>query len=91
MCQLVATSYFERRAAKFRRAHPELRSRLARVLIDLQADPFQPRLRLHALAGDLEGLHAVRLNYEFRMVLQLKRAEQEIYLINIGSHDDVYR
>jgi mRNA-degrading endonuclease YafQ of YafQ-DinJ toxin-antitoxin module len=88
---LVATSHFERRLARFRRAHPELRQRIARVLQDLQDDPFQPRLRLHPLQGGLAGLHAVSVTYAYRLTLTLKIAEQEIILLDIGSHDEVYR
>ena len=88
---LVATSHFERRLARFRRAHPELRERLARVLRDLEADPFQPRLRLHPLKGELAGLHAVSITYTYRLTLTLRVMEQEIILLDIGSHDEVYR
>jgi mRNA-degrading endonuclease YafQ of YafQ-DinJ toxin-antitoxin module len=87
----VATSHFERRLARFRRAHPELRQRIARVLRDLQDDPFQPRLRLHPLQGELAGLHAVSVTYAYRLTLTLKVTEHEIILLNIGSHDEVYR
>ena len=91
MYTLVRTSYFDRRLARFRRAHPELRNRLARVFRELESNPFDPRLHLHALAGDLEGLHAVSLTYAYRITLILKVAEREIELINIGTHDEVYR
>ena len=88
---LVASRYFERRLAKFERAHPELRAGIARVLRDLAVDPFQPHLRLHSLQGELEGLHAVRITYSYRLVLTLRVVESEIILVDIGSHDDVYR
>jgi mRNA-degrading endonuclease YafQ of YafQ-DinJ toxin-antitoxin module len=87
---LVATSHFERRLARFRRAHPELRQRLAQVLRDLESDPFQPHLRLLPLKGRLAGLHAVRLTYAYRLTLTLKLAEHEIILLDVGSHDEVY-
>jgi mRNA-degrading endonuclease YafQ of YafQ-DinJ toxin-antitoxin module len=87
---LVATRHFERRLARFRRAHPELRQRLAQVLRDLETDPFQPHLRLHPLKGRLTGLHAVRLTYAYRLTITLKLTEGEIILLDIGSHDEVY-
>jgi len=88
---LVATAAFERRLARFRRLHPELRTRLARLLRDLEVDPFQPHLRLHALQGELAGLHAVRLTRSQRLTLTLRLSEQEIVLLDIGTHDEVYR
>ncbi len=91
MYQLVATRHFERRLARFSRAHPELRKRVAEVLRDLEADPFQPHLRLHPLKGELAGLHAVRITYAYRLTVTLRLAEKEIVLLDIGSHNDVYR
>lgn len=91
MYRLVTTSRFDRRSARFRRAHPELKHRLARVLRDLEADPFQPHLRLHPLKGDLQGLHAVSVTYAYRLTLTLRITEQEVILLDIGSHDEVYR
>ena len=91
MYRLVSTSHFDRRIARFRRAHPELLQRLARVLRDLEADPFQPHLRLHPLKGELAGLHAVSVTYAYRITLTLRIARREIVLLDIGTHDEVYR
>jgi len=91
MYTLATTSYFDRRVAKFTRAHPELKKPLAKVLRGLEADPFQPQLRLHALKGELEGLHAVSLTHSHRITLTLRVTKKEIVLLDIGTHDEVYR
>ena len=91
MYQLITTRHFERQLARFERAHPELRHRIAQALIDLEQDPFQPHLRLHALSGQLAGLHAISVTFAYRIVLTLQLSEREITLLNIGSHDEVYR
>lgn len=91
MYPLVATAYFERRLRRFRRMHPELGERLTRLFRDLQDDPSQPQLRLHPLQGDLAGLHAVSLTQAYRILLRFRIQEHEIILIDIGSHDEVYR
>ncbi len=89
--ELVPTRQFERTSARFLRRHPELRDRFTRVLNELRVDPFQPHLRLHSLRGRLGGSHAVSLTYEYRIVLILFVEEERITLVDIGSHDDVYR
>jgi mRNA-degrading endonuclease YafQ of YafQ-DinJ toxin-antitoxin module len=89
--RLVATSRFDRRSRQFVRAHPELNARFARVLRDLETDPFQAHLRLHQLRGELAGLHAVSLTYSHRIVLTLQIREETITLLDVGSHDEVYR
>ena len=91
MFDLIWTSHFKRGASKFAKRHPEHRRRLATALRDLEADPTNPRLRLHPLGGPLEGLHAVRIDYGYRITLQLDLNAREITLLDIGSHDDLYR
>jgi mRNA-degrading endonuclease YafQ of YafQ-DinJ toxin-antitoxin module len=88
---LVTTRYFERRARKFLRKHPDLRQALRDTLDDLSRDPFQPKLELHSLTGSLAGVQAVRLTYSYRLTLQVRSTEQEVVLLDIGSHDEVYR
>lgn len=91
MWALVATAGFERRLERFRRLYPDLRPRLARVLSDLEADPFAPHLRLHPLRGELAGLQAVRLTQGYRLILTVRAPERELVLLDIGGHDAVYR
>lgn len=88
--RLATTHFFDRRARKFLSRHPDLKPRFKETLQALSADPFQPGLRLHALSGKLEGLQAVSLTYSYRIVLTLQITDEEILLIDIGSHDEVY-
>lgn len=88
---LVTPNAFLRQARKFFQKHPELTPKFQQVLQKLGADPFDPSLRLHALGGALTGLHAVSLTYSFRLTLTLRITEKEIVLLDIGSHDEVYR
>jgi mRNA-degrading endonuclease YafQ of YafQ-DinJ toxin-antitoxin module len=88
---LVTTEYFLRRAGKFLRKHPDLRERFARVVDDLKRDPFAPHLACHPRAGKLKDVQAVRLNYEYRILLRVEVSDREILLLDIGSHEEVYR
>jgi mRNA-degrading endonuclease YafQ of YafQ-DinJ toxin-antitoxin module len=88
---LVATQHFERRARKFLRKHPDLRKALRDTLDDLARDPFQPKLKLHSLAGSLAGVQAVSLTYSHRLTVLVRLTEQEIVLLDLGTHDEVYR
>jgi mRNA-degrading endonuclease YafQ of YafQ-DinJ toxin-antitoxin module len=88
---LVTTQHFERRARKFLRKHPDLRQALRDTLDDLSRDPFQPKLKLHPLSGNLSRIQAVSLTYSYRVTLLVRVTEQEIVLLDIGTHDEVYR
>lgn len=87
---LVFTDSYNRRARKWLKKHPQLRSQYLKTLQLLELNPFHPSLRLHALKGRLQGLHSVSINLSQRITLEMQIAEAEILLINVGSHDVVY-
>jgi mRNA-degrading endonuclease YafQ of YafQ-DinJ toxin-antitoxin module len=91
MYTVETTSAFDRRADRFFRQHPELRSRFADFVLELRRDPHQPHLRLHRLSGKFDGLHAASFTYSIRVILTVLVTEQSITLIDIGTHDEVYR
>ena len=87
---LVYTDQYNRRAAKFLKQHPELRSAYLKTLKLLQANPAHPSLRLHPLRGKFEGLHSVSINLSYRITLELLIQGQQIIPVNVGDHDAVY-
>lgn len=87
---LVFTEQYTRRAARFIKRHPELRQQYLKTLQLLEANPFHPSLRLHALSGRLAGLHSVSINLSYRITLELIIQDAEIIPINVGDHDAVY-
>ena len=88
---LVWTDTFKRTAKKFLARHRDLQDVFSLVIHKLEQDPNDPELRLHALGGRLQGKHAVRLTYSYRIVLRLEFVADEIILLDVGSHDEVYR
>ncbi len=89
--RLYRASTILRTARKFLRRHPDLKPELADLLAQLEADPFAPRLRLHPLQGRRKGEHAASLTYSFRIILLLEVRDREVFLLDIGTHDEVYR
>ncbi len=87
---LIFTESYEKIERRFFKRHPDLLERYQRTLALLELDPFHPSLRLHALEGRLAGLHAVSINLQYRIALELELREQEIVLVNVGSHGEVY-
>ncbi len=87
---LVFTDQYNRRALRFIKRHPELKSQYLKTLQLLELNPSHPSLRLHALKGKLKPLQSVSINMSYRITLELLITEQEIILINIGSHEEVY-
>lgn len=88
---LVFTDQYNRRAVHFLKRHPELRQQYLKTLQLLEANPFHPSLRLHALSVRLTGLHSVSINMSYPITLELLIQDNEIIPINVGDHDSVYR
>lgn len=88
---LVWTSGFTHTAKKFLKQHPELREKFATILVDLENNPFQPHLCYHHLKGKLKGVQAISITSSFRLTLTLLVTKREIILLDVGSHDEVYR
>jgi mRNA-degrading endonuclease YafQ of YafQ-DinJ toxin-antitoxin module len=88
---IVTPERFLRQARGFFKQHPDLKPRFAKLVTDLQNDPFAPNIRMHPLKGQLAGCHTVRLTYSYCVTLTLAILDKEIVLLDIGSHDEVYR
>jgi len=87
---LLYTESYLKRAARFLKQHPELRSRYEKTLQLLELNPLHPSLRLHRLSGRLSDLHSVSINISYRITIELIMSDQEIILVNVGNHDEVY-
>lgn len=88
--RLVKDKIYPKREIRFFKKHPDLLEKYGVVLKKLENDPFESSLKLHKFQGNLEKFHAVRLTYEYRIVLILMIVDEQIILIDIGTHDDVY-
>lgn len=88
--QLIFTEQYTKRAAKFIKAHPDALTQYQKTLALLEINPHHPSLRLHTLVGKLDGLHSVSINLKYRITLEMIVTNQEIILVNIGDHDQVY-
>ncbi|MEY4592220.1 MAG: hypothetical protein RIR18_1115 [Pseudomonadota bacterium] len=87
---LIFTEQYERRATRFLKQHPELKSQYTKALLLLEANPYHPSLRLHALQGKLSGLHSVSINLSYRISLELMITDKTVIPINVGNHETVY-
>jgi addiction module RelE/StbE family toxin len=74
--------------------HPTLRKDIEETLRLLAQDPFAPQLETHKLKGKLSGSWACSIGYDLRIVFDFvkgeKHKEDDILLLEIGTHDEVY-
>ena len=91
MYEIIKDDKFIKIAKKFFNNNPKLQDKFKIVIYQLVINPYEPSLRTHSLKGKLKGLSSCSLNYEYRIILNIKIVEDKIYLIDIGTHKKVYK
>ena len=89
--RIIYPRSYLKRATKFAKRHPDLLPQYEKTLKLLELNPFHPSLRLHRLSGSLSDLHSVSINVSYRITLEFVVEDDKIVLVNVGSHDEVYR
>jgi len=90
MYKLAITENYEKKAAKFFKKNPLLLKQYEKVVKLLCLNPHHPSLRLHKLAGKLDGLFSVSINLSYRMTVYFLIQDGLIVPVDIGTHDEVY-
>jgi mRNA-degrading endonuclease YafQ of YafQ-DinJ toxin-antitoxin module len=94
MRSLIWSGAFTRACKRTSKKYPEIKEPLYATLRGLQKDPFSPDLRTHCLKGRMSGLWACSVDYDFRIIFEfVKRVDQredDLLLLAMGTHDDVY-
>nr|VFJ68643.1 MAG: mRNA-degrading endonuclease (mRNA interferase) YafQ, toxin component of the YafQ-DinJ toxin-antitoxin module [Candidatus Kentron sp. DK] len=94
MRRLIWSSSFIRATKRAIRKAPTLRADIEKTLRDLAEDPFFPHLGTHKLKGRLSGSWACSAGYNLRVIFDFvedeKSGANDIFLIDIGTHDEVY-
>jgi addiction module RelE/StbE family toxin len=94
MKTLVWSTAFLRTTKRLIKRRPELRGRVERVLQLLAEDSFNRELKTHKLKGGFSGVWACALDYDYRILFQFvqnaESGEEEILLLAVGTHDEVY-
>ena len=85
---------FVRAFKRTTKKYPDLRKDIEKSLRLLAKDPFDPRLETHKLKGKLSGSWGCRARYNLRIVFDFVKSEDQkeddILLMEIGTHDEVY-
>jgi mRNA-degrading endonuclease YafQ of YafQ-DinJ toxin-antitoxin module len=90
MYKIVETKTYMKKLKKFLKKHPEMFKKYEKTIFLLEQNPFHPSLRLHKLQGDKKEFYSVSLDMNYRIILDFIIINKKIFLIDIGSHDEVY-
>jgi len=94
MRTLIWGKTFVRAFKRTIKRHPTLIKDIENTLRLLAKDPFVPQLGTHKLKGKLSGSWACSVGYDWRIIFDFvkreKQKEDDILLLEIGTHDEVY-
>lgn len=89
--RIIYTPSYNKRAARFLKKHPDLYLQYEKTLKLLEIQPHHPSLRMHKLKGSLSDLHSASINLSSRITLEVIIHDEQLILVDVGSHDEVYR
>ena len=90
MYKILETKSYVKKLKKFLKKHPDIFKKYEKTIYILEANPNHPSLRLHKLEGKLKDFYSISIDMEYRIILDFIIIDNQIFLIDIGSHDDVY-
>ncbi len=90
MYEIRFTSSYKRKALKFFKKHPDLKSRYKKIFEILRADPFNRALDIKKMSG-FKDLYRMRLTIHARVVLEMLVREKVITPIDIDTRANIYR
>jgi len=89
--KIKSTEVYEKKLLKFFKKHKNLLNKYDKVIHFLEIDPFYPSLRLHQFNGKLYPLCSVSIDMSYRITIEFYIEDEQIILVDIGTHDEVYK
>ena len=89
MINLIWDEGFKRKYKKLIHRNSQIKEDFNFIMQLFVENPHNQILKTHKLLGNLKGCWSSSINYEYRIVFE-KIDANNILLIDIGSHDEVY-
>jgi mRNA-degrading endonuclease YafQ of YafQ-DinJ toxin-antitoxin module len=90
MFKLIFTHSYESKAKKFLAKHQDILKQYTKTLQLLEINPLHPSLRLHQFTTESFEGYSVSINITYRISLEFIVNNNEILLVNIGDHQEIY-
>jgi mRNA-degrading endonuclease YafQ of YafQ-DinJ toxin-antitoxin module len=85
------SSKFENKLIKLGKRNKDVFRKLSKQIELLKDDVSYPSLRLHKLDSVVEDLWSLSLDRKLRTIFIWNVEIDEVYFVDIGNHDEVYR
>ncbi len=90
MYEIRFTSSYKKKALKFFKKHPDLKSRYKKSIQLLRIDPFNQALGIKKMSG-FQDLYRIHLTIHARVVLEILIRDKVITPIDIDTRANIYR
>jgi len=84
--KLVYSEKFIKKTVKILKKNPSIKEKVYKTFSLLEENPFHNSLRLHKLKGNLKDYYSVSIDLSLDLII----TDNEIILLDIGTHDKVY-
>jgi addiction module RelE/StbE family toxin len=75
----------------FQRLSERYQVKTLEVINLFASNPRDPILKNHALSGRMQGLRSISVTGDYRIIFEERKREILIILLDVGSHEQVYR
>ena len=89
MYEIRLTDAYRKKARKFFKRHPELKSRYKQVMLLLSANPFADVLEIKKLSG-YKNIYRLRLTLRARIVMEILISDKTVTPIDIDTRENIY-
>lgn len=88
---LIKTKKYIKLEQKFLKKNSNIIDEYYEGLEKIKNDPFDNSLKTHKLKGNLSQFYSCSITYSHRLILIIEISQDKITLVNIGTHDEVYK
>lgn len=83
--------YYHRDFRKsFKKLSSKWQTKVTDAVAQFQENPFDPKLRNHALVGQMGGKRAFSVAGDMRVIFQQKSNYAIVLMVDVGTHNQVY-
>jgi len=90
MFKILYSHSYEEKVKRFLKKHPKLLKQYKKTLELLELNPYHPSLRLHQFKTSSFQGFSISINLSYRISLEFLITDNDILLINIGDHQEIY-
>ncbi len=83
--------FHKRFKKQYRKLPQNIRTKVDSTLRQFRQDPFQPKLRNHALTGSMKGKRSISVTGDMRIIFEEFDDYTVVIMLRVGNHGRLYK